>query len=52
MTCETCRYYHAPDKECRRRAPVFNDACGSIFPQEVNAHDWCGEHTPKDASHD
>lgn len=43
-TCETCRYYRADQGECRRRAPIFNDACGSIFPQNVAPNDWCGEY--------
>lgn len=42
--CENCRWYFAPELECRRRAPIFNDACGSIFPQDVKPYDWCGEH--------
>lgn len=44
--CETCRWWHRNQSECRRHAPVFNDACGSIFPQNVNSNDWCGEYTP------
>lgn len=45
--CETCRYYNPGELECRRHAPVFNDACGAIWPQDIKHDDWCGEHTHK-----
>lgn len=46
MRCETCRWFYAERGECRRRAPIFNDACGSIFPQNIQPSDYCGEHQP------
>lgn len=50
-TCGTCRWFYAEQQECRRRAPIFHEACGSIFPQNMSPDDFCGEHTPKEPPH-
>ena len=46
--CGRCRFYHDDQKECRLHGPIFNDACGSIFPQNLAPTDWCGEFHARD----
>ncbi|MFP4125889.1 MAG: hypothetical protein ACLFU0_04495 [Alphaproteobacteria bacterium] len=52
MKCETCAFFHAPQSECRRNAPVpkSEGTAASAHWPTVAASDWCGEYKPKDAT--
>ena len=46
MQCNTCRFFHARESQCRRYAPQPTaDAKNAHWPV-VAANDWCGEYQP------
>ncbi|HWL68280.1 MAG TPA: hypothetical protein VNS22_07820 [Geminicoccus sp.] len=50
-TCNSCRFWHKPETQCRRNAPLpVNSSQGkqTLWPVTA-AQDWCGEYQPKTA---
>ena len=46
MQCNTCRFFHTQESQCRRYAPQPTaDAKNAHWPV-VAANDWCGEYQP------